>query len=92
MVLIDVSAFQGVVDWKKVVAEGWQFAILKVIRKDGGAEKQFAANWQGCQDAGMRDINQSLEVRCMDGSIHLQLTVLQRQLQSARHLIKAIRL
>lgn len=50
---IDVSSYQGTVDWKKVKACGIEFAILKVIRKDLNPDKQFENNWAGCEAAGM---------------------------------------
>lgn len=51
--VIDVSSYQGAVDWKKVKAAGIQGAILKIIRKDLNPDKQFEANWAGCEAAGM---------------------------------------
>lgn len=51
--VIDVSSYQGVIDWLKVKASGVQGAILKVIRKDLNPDKQFESNWKGCQEAGM---------------------------------------
>lgn len=50
---IDVSSYQGVIDWKKVKGDGVDFAILKVIRKDLNPDKQFEANWKGCEAVGM---------------------------------------
>ena len=50
---IDVSSYQGVINWKTVKADGIGFAILKVIRADGTPDKQFENNWRGCQDAGV---------------------------------------
>lgn len=50
---IDVSSYQGVIDWGKVKGDGIQFAILKVIRKDLTPDKQFEANWKGCEAVGM---------------------------------------
>lgn len=50
---IDVSSYQGVIDWKKVAADGVEFAILKVIRKDLQPDKQFENNYKGCADAGV---------------------------------------
>lgn len=50
---IDVSSYQGVIDWTKVKASGVEFAILKVIRKDLEPDKQFENNWAGCTAAGM---------------------------------------
>lgn len=46
---IDVSGYQGNIDWKKVKAAGIEFAILKIIRKDLSLDKQFERNWAGCQ-------------------------------------------
>lgn len=49
---IDVSAYNGSVDYKKAVAAGVQFAILKVIRKDLQPDKRFEENWQNATEAG----------------------------------------
>lgn len=50
---IDVSSYQGNICWKSVKGDGIDFAILKVIRKDLNPDKQFEANWKGCEAAGM---------------------------------------
>ena len=50
---VDVSSYQGKVDWKKVKAAGIEFAILKIIKKDLNLDSQFENNWSGCVDAGM---------------------------------------
>ena len=50
---IDVSSYQGSIDWKKVKATDVEFAILKVIRKDLNPDTQFETNWKGCVDVGM---------------------------------------
>ena len=52
-VVIDVAAYQGVIDWKKVKSAGVEGAIPKVIRKDLNPDKMFEANWKGCEAAGM---------------------------------------
>ena len=49
---VDVSSYQGVIDWSKVAAV-IEFAILKVIRKDLQPDKQFENNFDGCLDAGV---------------------------------------
>ena len=49
---VDVSSYQGVIDWSKVAAV-IEFAILKVIRKDLQPDKQFENNYKGCMDAGV---------------------------------------
>lgn len=51
--VIDVSSYQGKVDWQKVKAAGVEGAILKIIRKDLNPDKQFENNWSGCKSAGM---------------------------------------
>lgn len=51
--VIDVSSYQGLVDWVKVKAAGIQGAILKIIRKDLSPDKQFENNWAGCEKAGV---------------------------------------
>lgn len=53
MKIIDVSSYQGTVEWDKVKKAGCEGAILKVIRKDLDADKQFENNWEGCEDAGV---------------------------------------
>lgn len=50
---IDVSSYQGTIDWKKVKEAGVEFAILKVIKKDLAADKQFERNWAGCELNGV---------------------------------------
>lgn len=50
---IDVSSYQGTIDWKAVKRSGIDFAILKIIRKDLNRDKQFEANWTGCKANGL---------------------------------------
>ena len=50
---IDVSSYQGNIDWSKVKWAGVQFAILKIIRKDLNPDKTFEQNWKRCTDVGM---------------------------------------
>ncbi len=50
---IDVSGYQGIIDWQKVIKAGVEFAILKVIRKDLQPDKRFKENWEGCAAAGL---------------------------------------
>lgn len=45
---IDVSSYQGTIDWAKVKANGCNFAILKIIRKDLTKDKSFEDNVIGC--------------------------------------------
>ena len=49
---VDVSTYQGTVDWGKVKASGRAFAITRV--GDGlGGDNTFDANWAGIKAAGM---------------------------------------
>lgn len=50
---IDVSAYQGAIDWYQVAKAGVQFAIIKIVRKDLNPDKRFEANWAGCRAAGV---------------------------------------
>ena len=50
---VDVSSYQGKIDWKKAKASGVEFAILKIIRKDLKPDNQLENNWAGCLDAGV---------------------------------------
>ena len=44
---IDVSCYNGKIDWKKVKAAKMQFAIIKIIRKDLKPDSKFEENWKG---------------------------------------------
>ncbi len=48
--LIDVSSYNGKVDWEKAKAYGCQGAILKIIRKDLARDKQFNVNYAACNE------------------------------------------
>lgn len=50
---IDVSSYQGIIDWLAAAGDGVEFSILKVIRKDLSPDKQFESNWIGCHAAGI---------------------------------------
>ena len=47
---IDVSDNQGKIDWKQVVEDGCQFAILRSVRHSGKTDNQFETNLAGCRD------------------------------------------
>lgn len=51
--VIDVSSYQGNINWKKVKESGIDFAVLKIIRKDLTPDKQFENNWNGCKESGI---------------------------------------
>lgn len=50
---IDVSSYQGIIDWMSAAKDGVEFAILKIIRKDLAPDKQFESNWNGCYASGI---------------------------------------
>ena len=50
---IDVSSYQGNIDWNLVKATGVNHAILKVIRKDLNPDTKFEQNWKSCQSANV---------------------------------------
>ncbi len=50
---IDVSYFQGKIDWSAVAASGRQFAIARVSDGTTFMDPRFRENWDGIRDAGM---------------------------------------
>jgi lysozyme len=50
---IDVSHYQGTVDWQQVRAAGNQFAFAKATEGVTLADSEFAANWAGMKAAGI---------------------------------------
>jgi lysozyme len=50
---IDVSHFQGVVDWQKVSQAGMAFAFAKATEGITYVDPQLAANWPGIRAAGL---------------------------------------
>ena len=50
---VDVSSYQGLIDWKKVKMNGIDLSILKVIRKDLKPDSQFERNWSECEKVGL---------------------------------------
>lgn len=50
---IDVSSYNGAIDWSKVKADGYDFAVLKIIRKDLNKDKLYDRNLIECRKAGI---------------------------------------
>ncbi|MPY20555.1 glycoside hydrolase family 25 protein [Paenibacillus glucanolyticus] len=50
---IDVSRYQGVVDWAKVKASGKSFVFIKASQGTSLEDPRFAGNAQGAKAAGM---------------------------------------
>lgn len=45
---IDVSSWQGTIDWKAVADYGMGFAILRITEKNDVIDSTFEANYKGC--------------------------------------------
>ncbi len=50
---IDVSHYQGEIDWKKVKASGVIVAYAKAAQGTGSSDNRFAENWAGMKAAGV---------------------------------------
>lgn len=50
---IDVSKYQGIIDWKEVKSSGVSFAILKITDKNNNVEESFERNYTNCINAGV---------------------------------------
>ena len=50
---IDVSRYQGVIDWEQVAASGVKFAAIRATVGDYYTDPTFAANWAGAKAAGL---------------------------------------
>lgn len=51
---IDVSRYQGRIDWDAVRTSGIRFAYLKATEGGDFLDPSFAANWEGARRAGMK--------------------------------------
>lgn len=50
---VDVSHWQGEVDWPAVAADGIDFAIVKATEGVESIDRRFAANWSGAARSGL---------------------------------------
>ena len=50
---VDVSSYQGEVDWAALAEQGVDFAFLKATEGSLLQDRQFAANWAGAREAGV---------------------------------------
>jgi lysozyme len=50
---IDVSKYQGAIDWSAVAGSGVKFAWIKATEGGDHADERFAANWAGAKAAGV---------------------------------------
>ncbi|MEM9929232.1 MAG: GH25 family lysozyme [Bacteroidota bacterium] len=51
---VDVSHYQGVIDWEELAADGHDFAFIKATEGKELKDKAFFANWQLAGQTGMR--------------------------------------
>ena len=50
---VDVSRYQGTVDWQKMAEQGVGFAFIKATEGSGTVDGQFEANFRGAAEAGI---------------------------------------
>ncbi len=50
---LDVSHFQGTVDWNSVGRQGYRFAFIKATEGVSETDPEFSANWPGAKTAGL---------------------------------------
>lgn len=50
---IDISQFQGEIDWQAVKASGGVFAFARALEGETLPDSRFAANWEGMKAAGI---------------------------------------
>ena len=51
---VDVSAYQGEIDWQKLSGEDIQFAYIKATEGSGYVDDKFAQNYENAQKTGLR--------------------------------------
>jgi len=51
---VDVSVYQGAVDWPALAGQGVDFAFIKATEGSTLQDRLFARNWQGAAEAGIR--------------------------------------
>lgn len=50
---IDVSSYQGKIDWERVTSAGYTFAILRGVIKDGSLDSSFFYNYENAKKNGI---------------------------------------
>ncbi|WP_253377202.1 GH25 family lysozyme [Okibacterium sp. HSC-33S16] len=50
---VDVSAYQGTIDWEVLGTEDIDFAIIKSTEGSGSQDSRFEANWAGARDTDL---------------------------------------
>jgi lysozyme len=50
---LDVSHYQGTVDWASVAQKGYRFAFIKATEGSSSTDPEFSANWTDAKAAGL---------------------------------------
>lgn len=50
---IDISHYEGAIDWSKVKTDGLSFVYIKATEGGDSVDDTFAANWAGAESAGL---------------------------------------
>lgn len=78
---IDVSHYQGIIDWDALAREGHDFVFIKATEGRDLKDTAFATNWKLAGDAGMRrgayhffrpEVSAEAQARNFFGSVNLQ--------------------
>ncbi len=50
---VDVSSYQGTVDWQEMAGQGVRFAFVKATEGSSHTDSRFEENWSGARKAGL---------------------------------------
>lgn len=51
---VDVSSYQGEIDWKRLSMQGISFAFVKATEGSSYVDSYFAGNWEGARKSGLK--------------------------------------
>ena len=66
---IDISHYEGDIDWSKVKTDGLSFVYIKATEGGDGLDDKFAANWKGAEGAGLARGAYHFYNFCKDGAV-----------------------
>jgi lysozyme len=66
---IDISHYQGAIDWSKVSADGLSFVYMKATEGADGVDERFADNWKGAARTGLKRGAYHFYNFCKGGSV-----------------------
>ena len=70
---VDVSLHQGVIDWRRVAADGVSFAYIKATEGGDHTDPLFAGNWERAARAGLQRGAYHAHVGGVQGSVDLDV-------------------